>query len=307
MTITASLAGFTPWDNAAGGSRSVGTVTAGRRVGVKVWYWNDTADDAFVAGDLTQTGGDATIGTPILAVQAGGSAGGGVFVRSAVWWVPVTGNGSLTLSVAANANSYGGISTGEFATDQAWDDTPEDFNGAFNAADSQTSASSGNATSAGAAVFLGALCWNTGGTSAALALSNAPPWVSTGIESDSSAHEPGAAAYRIVSSGTTDAAAWTGTMTADAFSGSAAVVAVFREVAAAATLEQEGFRFGRDDGAENAHAWEAAQDANITAPAGQTRVLNVLVNVTGDPGTKTVTIGVRKVGEPTYAQIPVKP
>lgn len=235
MSITPSgLAGYTTWDNAAGGPRSVGTVTAGRRVGVMVWYWSDGADDPFVAGDLTKTAGTSTIGTPILAGQVGGFAGGTVYLRAAVWWVPVTGSGTLTLSVAANGSSYGGISTEEFSTDQTWDDTPEDDSGALNAADSQTSASSGNATSAGAAVFLGALCWNTG-AGASLALSNAPPWVAAGTESDASAHVPGAAGYRIVSSGTTDAAAWTGSMTADSFAGSAAFVAVFREAASANT------------------------------------------------------------------------
>lgn len=74
----------------------------------------------------------------------------------------------------------------------------------------------------------------------------------------------------------------------------------------AASVEQEGFRFGIDDGAEGAHTWAAAQDADITAPAGETRLLNVLVNVTGDPGAKTFKLQYRKVGDPGWSDVPIQ-
>ena len=53
--------------------------------------------------------------------------------------------------------------------------------------------------------------------------------------------------------------------------------------AAGATLEQEGFRFRKDDGDETTATWDAAQDANIQAPAGTTKRLRFIVNATGDP------------------------
>lgn len=73
-----------------------------------------------------------------------------------------------------------------------------------------------------------------------------------------------------------------------------------------ASLEQEGFRWGNDDGSESAHTWAAAQDANITAPAGQTRLLNMLVNVTGNPGAKTFKLQFRKVGDPGWSDVPIQ-
>lgn len=77
------------------------------------------------------------------------------------------------------------------------------------------------------------------------------------------------------------------------------------EVAAAVTLEQEGFRFGNDDGAENAHTWAAAQDTDLTAPAGQTQLINLIINATGDPATKVFKLQHRKVGDPTWKDTPV--
>ncbi len=233
MTITASgLAGFTLWDAATSVVRSVGTVTSGRRVRVGVWYWSEAGDDPLSASDLTKTAGTATIGTITLDRQAGGDVGGSIHLRTAVFSVPITGNGTLTLTLAGlTSGSYGGIGTEEFAASGGWNDTPEATNGQFTATGSLTTYNSGNATSAGGALFFGALCWNTG-AAAGLALSNAPPWVSVGIESDASSHEPGAVGYRIATTGVTDAATWTGSMTGDAFAGAAACVVVYKEAAA---------------------------------------------------------------------------
>lgn len=79
------------------------------------------------------------------------------------------------------------------------------------------------------------------------------------------------------------------------------------EILAFGTLaEQEGARFGNDDGAEAAHTWAAAQDANITAPAGQTQVLNMIVNATGTLGAKTFKLQYRKVGDGAWRDVPVQ-
>lgn len=83
------------------------------------------------------------------------------------------------------------------------------------------------------------------------------------------------------------------------------VTGSFTTAAASATLDQEGFRFGEDDGAENAHTWAAAVDTNLTAPAGQTKLLNIIINATGDPATKVFKLQHRKVGDPTWKDTPV--
>jgi hypothetical protein len=63
----------------------------------------------------------------------------------------------------------------------------------------------------------------------------------------------------------------------------AAFVSFISVAAAGATLEQEGFRSRNDDGDETTATWDAAQDANIQAPAGTTKRLRFIVNATGDP------------------------
>lgn len=75
--------------------------------------------------------------------------------------------------------------------------------------------------------------------------------------------------------------------------------------AAAATIEQEGYRWGNDDGAEGAHTWAAAADTNITAAGGEKRLLNFVVNVTGSPGAKTFKLQYRKVGDPGWTDMPL--
>ena len=62
-------------------------------------------------------------------------------------------------------------------------------------------------------------------------------------------------------------------------------IATFKKAAASATLEQEGFRWFNDDGSESASTAAAAQDTSITAAAGQTRRIRMLLDATGDPAT----------------------
>lgn len=71
-------------------------------------------------------------------------------------------------------------------------------------------------------------------------------------------------------------------------------------------LEQEGYRFGADDGAENAHTWIDAQDTPITQPASQNVILSVVVNVTGAPGARTFKLQHRKVGDTTWLDTPLQ-
>lgn len=72
------------------------------------------------------------------------------------------------------------------------------------------------------------------------------------------------------------------------------------------TIEQEGFRFGADDGGEAAHTWLAAQDAAVTQPLSQNILLSMLLNVTGSPGAKTFKLQHRKVGDSTWIDTPME-
>lgn len=53
------------------------------------------------------------------------------------------------------------------------------------------------------------------------------------------------------------------------------------------TVEQEGYRWGLDDGTEAAHTWAAAQDVTISAGTGLTRLLRVVLNETGGAAAAT--------------------
>lgn len=70
--------------------------------------------------------------------------------------------------------------------------------------------------------------------------------------------------------------------------------------------EQEGFRWGIDDGSESAHTWEAAQDTNITITDTQSRLLRVLVNAqSSDPAAAAYTLRSQKNGSGGYAVVGV--
>ncbi len=83
------------------------------------------------------------------------------------------------------------------------------------------------------------------------------------------------------------------------------IVGVVIAAGATATLEQEGFRWGVDDGSESAHTWEAAQDTSITIAASQSRLLRLLVNATDDPASIAYTLRYQKNGSGGYVAVPV--
>lgn len=71
-------------------------------------------------------------------------------------------------------------------------------------------------------------------------------------------------------------------------------------------VEQEGFRWGVDDGSESAHGWEAAQDTSITIADTQSRLLRVLLNATGsDPAATAYTLRMQKNGTGGYTAVPI--
>lgn len=66
---------------------------------------------------------------------------------------------------------------------------------------------------------------------------------------------------------------------------------------ASATLEQEGFRFGVDDGNEASHTWLAAQDTNASIDKGVNIRLRMIVNTTNDAPSQRYKLRYRKVGD----------
>lgn len=73
----------------------------------------------------------------------------------------------------------------------------------------------------------------------------------------------------------------------------------------AAIIEQEGFRFGVDDGSESAHTWEAAQDTNITTAAALTKLIRGILNTTNDLSATTFKLKYQKNGSGGYVDVPV--
>ena len=75
----------------------------------------------------------------------------------------------------------------------------------------------------------------------------------------------------------------------------------------AATADQEGFRFGLDDGNEAAHTWKDAQDTNVTADIASPLLLRALVNTANDYASTAFALRAQKNGAGGYAVVPVGP
>lgn len=99
------------------------------------------------------------------------------------------------------------------------------------------------------------------------------------------------------------AGAITARCTTDVAGGRSGIIIALRP---AASIEQEGFRFGADDGAEDAHTWIDSQDVSVTQPAAQNLILSVLVNATNAPGATTFKLQHRKVGDTNWIDTPLQ-
>ena len=196
-------------NNTTGVQRAFGSnVSAGSLVTVVCAKWvTSGSTDAFVAADCIKQAGTATIDTPTLdkqieIVDSGDRYSIGIFSCL------VTGAGSLTMRVqGATAGSFLALFTDEWAG--TWDSSRVDGTPAAtgSATNSQTSASSGNTTSAGAALFVAGLAMNTSTASFSMTPGNS---FSIGAqEQDGTANEVAAYAYRVVASGSTLPGAWT--------------------------------------------------------------------------------------------------
>lgn len=192
-------------------------VAFGAKLGIGV-------NEPFVAGDVTKSAGTATVGTVTMDASAHFEYSAGNYISVAVFSVPVTGTGSLTLQLAGGTNEYLLIGRTELAGADISGARVEDF--AANTAASGTP-DSGNADSAGGAYFAGGFAFSL--TDAATLTPDAA--FAQIFEQETQDHTVGSFFGRIVSTGTTDSASMS-SPTVD-FSGYAGVVAVYKAAAAA--------------------------------------------------------------------------
>lgn len=166
-------------------------------------YRAGTPPHAFSLGDLTKSSGTATLGTAQLDIQHVRANGSSSEIRVAIWSIPVTGTGSLTLSLAVNTGDYANIAAQEFSgadTSSGRLDTS-----LSNDAAGPMSASTlviGDMTSAGAGVFVGGF----GGYTSTTTTWTPDAAFTTIYNVGDVAYNASAAIYRIVSGATTDSA-----------------------------------------------------------------------------------------------------
>jgi hypothetical protein len=97
----------------------------------------------------------------------------------------------------------------------------------------------------------------------------------------------------ITSAGQCGIASWTNTGIFDDFQ--------VEDLAAALSLEQEGYRWRADDGSESGATWEAAQDT--TATFNTPKRLRVLINGVGDNGAETFQLEWKKSTDSTWRKV----
>lgn len=262
MTITAAaLAGGNNGNDTTSTTRNMGSVTAGQLIIVFGMKYSPSAD-AFVASDVTKSAGTASIDTVQLDAVHGGDLGSSTnFGYTALWSAIVTTGGTLTLQLGgALAASYLLIAAEAFNGN--WSSSRVvSTNGALLATDSTSSSSTGNASSAGAALFCAALQIN----------STAPTTITpdaaftTVYENETGTDDNGSAIYRIVTGATTDAGDWThGTSHA----GTACSLVVYQEALSSASGSGATASASAPTGNAQAGASGAGATATATAPAG---------------------------------------
>ena len=228
MTINfvSGQAGGAAGNNTTSVTRAFGSNVSANSLIIIVGMKYSPSSDAFASGDCTKSAGTATIGTISLDRQVQVDTTNADFAAVGIWSVIVTGGGSLTMQVGgAVADSYLLIATDEYTGN--WDSTrAEAGNSNSDSADNTSPATSGNATSAGEALFIGGMNVNT-----LAGVTITPDAAFTTIfEDEAGTDDNGSAIRRIVSTGTTDQAEWT--ITGGTWYGWAAAVQVYKEAAA---------------------------------------------------------------------------
>lgn len=159
--------------------------------------------DAFVAGDCSKSAGGASIDTPTLDRSHNFNHAASDYLVVGVWSCLVTVAGTLTMQVSgALAGSFLVIGTDEYTGN--WTgarlETGNDGQG------TSTTPSTGNATSAGAALFVAGTATNCSST---VTHAEDLAWNLTFEDEAGTTDATGSAITRIVTSGTTDDGSWT--------------------------------------------------------------------------------------------------
>ena len=165
---------------------------------------------AWSAGSLTKSAGTATIGTISLdRVPTSINLEGTDIMHIGIWSCLVTGSGSLTFQLSDSNGTYRGFVIGidEYSSSSGWDSSrAESGNSGGTATNDQTAPTSGNATSAGSAVFVGGMV-DFNGANQAIGQDAAFSVIFEEENGATSLH--GSTIRRIVSGPTTDSADWT--------------------------------------------------------------------------------------------------
>jgi hypothetical protein len=181
-------------------------VTAGSLLTIVVCAIEATGGHTPVAGDLTKQSGTATIGTVTLDKLQSWLFSGLYPKYAAVYSCIVTGSGSLTMRYA-NAASGSSLFIGADEYTGNWNSSRVEATNGASPGSLTTAPDSGNATSAGAALFVGGLTFFTASTSAVVTEDGA--FTLIGEQNSVTSTQMGASVIsRIVSSGTTDSASW---------------------------------------------------------------------------------------------------
>lgn len=204
MTIAAPIQ--TNAANAAASSDTVAMasdVTAGSLILIKAMQ-TESASNAFVAGDCTQTAGTAVLDTIALDVSNNINFQGPVFMRTAIWSCLVTTGGSLTMQVSNGASVFWtGVAVEEHGG--SWDGSRLEASNSNGSATDNTNADTGNASSAGIALFTA-----IGGTTDDGTPAITPDGAFTQTEEEALGTGPTFnACYRISTGSLTDSGSWT--------------------------------------------------------------------------------------------------
>jgi len=207
-TITFVQGNGTSTPNAASGSRAfTSNVTAGNKIVICAFRFAGTDnDDPFVAGDCAKSAGTATIGAVALGAEENIAYTGTSFINAGVWVADVTGTGSLTMTVTGTAGNYWGVVAIEINSDSGWDGTYLEDTIINATASDNTSCTSGDATSAGKAIFIGVVNANSG---SAIAITPDVAFTTIFEQEDGTTQQTGSVIYKIVSAGNTDSFDWT--------------------------------------------------------------------------------------------------
>lgn len=203
-----------------------GNVTAGNFLIITCNKF-DPSFVAFAAGNCTKSAGTATIGTVAMVPQAADGATGAN--RAAIFYCYVTGSGSCTMQVAGmTAGSYSVLGIAEYSGLVA--SSPLEANSATNGSASGAAAT-GSMTSAGGALYVGAIAV---GTNTQIVVTYTPYGAGYAVifeEGNGLLHGLGSHIDDIVTTGTSQTAAWT--LTGSTIAVWAACGAVFTAAASA--------------------------------------------------------------------------